>query len=193
MERGGELFDDLRAYIERHGIGVVLRSMEIEKPGEFDGLTITINPNHDRESASYYLAHAFGSIVQWSTDFNRAQEVFDELRDAKRARGEDPARFDRALARYQRFEELSSEHAVWALVDSGHPQAVRSYTIFFRGDIEAMTIFHRSGKAPRWPEFYAAWKDRVDCGAIRLEPFTPRPFSPFQPVRIEKQEVLQER
>jgi hypothetical protein len=56
-----------------------------------------------------------------------------------------------------------------------------------------MTVFHRTGKAPAWPEFYADWKRRVAAGEIRIDPFTPKPFSSFQPRRIEHQEVLQER
>jgi hypothetical protein len=75
----------------------------------------------------------------------------------------------------------------------GHRRAIRPYTIFFRADLAAMTIFHRTGHSPRWPEFYAQWKRRARSGDVWVEPFTPKPFSRFQPVRIEKQEVLQER
>jgi hypothetical protein len=78
------LSDDLRGYIGACGIDVLERPMDAEKPGEFDGPTITINPIHDLESACYYLAHSFGSICQWSTDFDRAQKVFEDLRKAKR-------------------------------------------------------------------------------------------------------------
>jgi hypothetical protein len=56
-----------------------------------------------------------------------------------------------------------------------------------------MTIFHRTGKEPTWPEFYGEWKRKVAAGEIRIEPFVPRPFGDFHPVRIEEQEVLQER
>ena len=66
---------------------VRLREMDVEKPGEFDGPSITINPEHDREACCYYLVHSFGSIYQWSTDFEHAQKVFDELRDAKAKKG----------------------------------------------------------------------------------------------------------
>jgi hypothetical protein len=75
---GTDLFADLQRCIESFGVRVLLKEMDIERPGEFDGLTITINPRHDHESACYYLAHSFGSIVQWSTDYERAQKVFDE-------------------------------------------------------------------------------------------------------------------
>ena len=167
--------------------------MDIEKPGEFDGLTITINPKHDATAASYYLAHAFGSIVQWSTATDMARRVYDGLRTAKKRRSEDPTRFEQALTRYRIFEQTSSEHAVWMLDRIGHSDVVADYTTFFRADIEAMTIFHRTGKEPPWPEFYADWKQRVEAGEIRIDPFTPKPFSSFQPRRIEYQEVFQER
>ena len=187
------LFEDLRAYITGYGVAVPLKTMDIETPGEFDGLTISINPLHHPESRSYYLAHAFGSIVQWSTDFERAEKVFKELRKANGSRQQQPGRFEEALNAYCRFEQTSSEHAVWVLEQIGHRRAVRPYTIFFRADLEAMTIFHRTGHSPRWPEFYAQWRRRAKSGDVWAEPFTPKPFSRFQPVRIEKQEVLQER
>jgi len=187
------LFDDLQQFIESYGVRVVLRKMDIEKPGAFDGLTIVINPKHEVTAASYYLAHAFGSIVQWSAPTGRARRVYDGLRDAKRGRREDPARFEQMLAEYRTFEQTSSEHAVWMLEEIGHADAIGDYTMFFRADIEAMTIFHRTGKEPSWPEFYAEWKRRVAAGDIRIEPFTPTRISPFQPRRIEHQDVVQER
>jgi hypothetical protein len=193
VHQATRLFDDLRRFIEGFGVRVVLKEMDIEKPGEFDGLTITINPKHDATAASYYLAHAFGSIVQWSTATDMARRVYDGLRTAKKRRNEDPTRFEQALSRYRIFEQTSSEHAVWMLAQLGHSDAVADYTTFFRADVEAMTVFHRTGKAPAWPEFYADWKRRVAAGEIRIDPFTPKPFSSFQPRRIEHQEVLQER
>lgn len=166
--------------------------MNLEKPGEFDGPSITINPLHDLEARCYYLAHSFGSIAQWSTDFQKSQKVFDDLRNARDKKGSRP-QFDQALEAWRRFEEASSEHAVWVLREIGHLNAVPSYTVFFRADIEAMTIFHRTGKEPGWPEFFADWKERVERGEVRVESFPPRPVPRFQPARIEPQEVQQER
>jgi hypothetical protein len=182
------LLDDLIAYTESCGIRVRRRNMDLEKPGEFDGPTITINPKHDREALAFYMAHALGSIYQWSTDFEHSKKVFDGLRDAKK---QPP--IDEALERWRRFEATSSDHAVWALGHLRYQDAVRPYTVFFRADIEAMTIFHRTGKEPRWPDFFADWKEKVGRGEIQIEPFQPRPIGPFTPVTIEKQEVLQER
>jgi len=187
------LFDDLRRFVEGCDVRVVLKAMNIEQPGEFDGLTITINPKHDATAASYYLAHAFGSIVQWSTATDMARRVYHGLRTAKEHRDEEPAQFEQALSEYRAFEQTSSEHAVWMLAQIGHRDSIADYTTFFRADIEAMTIFHRTGKEPPWPEFYADWKRRVAAGDIRIDPFTPKPVSSFQPRRIEHQEVLQER
>jgi hypothetical protein len=184
------LFDDLKRFIASHGIAIRLQDMDVEKPGEFDGPTITINPKHDREASSFYLVHAFGSIYQWSTDFNRAQKVFNELRDAKKAGNE---RFEPALEAWRSFEQTSSEHAVWVMGEIGHGAAIDPYTVFFRADIEAMTVYHRTGKEPRWPEFFADWKIKVASGQIRIDPFTPKRVEPFRPLKIEKQEVVQER
>ena len=189
-ETGG-LFDDLKRYIGSHGIQIKTKRMDVDKPGEFDGPSLTLNPVHDREALCFYLAHSFGSIYQWSTDCQGAQKVFDGLRDAKRERGNRPI-FERALEEWRVFEQTSSDHAVWVLGNVGHSQAIDAYTTFFRADIEAMTIFHRTGKEPRWPDFFADWKRKVASGEIRIEPFRPKPVSRFRPVRIEKQEVLQE-
>ena len=184
------LFADLVRFVTDHGIDVRLRNMDVEKPGEFDGPSITINPLHDQAAASYYLAHSFGSIYQWSTDFEHAQKVFDELRDAKRGTR---SRFEQALEGWRRFEETSSEHAVWVLGEIGRAVAIEPYTVFFRADIEAMTIFHRTGKEPTWPDFFRDWTQKVAAGELRIEPFRPKPVARFTPVKIEKQEVLQER
>jgi hypothetical protein len=185
-----KLFDDLERFITSHGIDVRLRNMDVEKPGEFDGPTITINPKHDKEACCYYLAHSFGSIYQWSTQFEHARKVFEALRDAKREKG--PA-FEEALEAWRGFEQTSSEHAVGVLAEVGHAESIDPYTVFFRADIEAMTIFHRTGKEPRWPDFFADWKEKVARGEVRIEPFRPKPVARFRPVPIEKQEVLQER
>ena len=174
-----DLFDNLESFVSSHGIRVRLREMDLEKPGEFDGPTITINPVHDRQACCYYLAHSFGSIYQWSTDSEHARTVFEDLRDAKKA----PRRgFEEALEQWRRFEQVSSDHAVWVLAETGHPEAVDPYTVFFRADIEAMTVFHRTGKEPPWPEFFASWKDKVAKGEIQIEPFQSKPMGRFTPV-----------
>lgn len=186
------LLEDLRRHIESHGVEVRARNMDIEKPGEFDGPTLTLNPSHDPEALGYYAAHAFGSIYQWSTDFEHSKKVFDDLREAKEL-GREGGRFEEALARWRRFEETSSDHAVWALAHIGHAEGVDPYTVFFKADIEAMTIFHRTDKEPRWPDFFAEWKRKLAAGEVQVVPFEPKPLRPFTPVKIEKQEVLQER
>jgi len=186
-----DLLDDLQRFVRSRGIDVGTRQMDVEKPGEFDGPTITLNPVHDREALCFYLAHAVGSIYQWSTDFEHSQKVFDELREAKAKRRQDRSRFLIAVDEWRLFEQTSSDHAVWALDHIGHADAIPPYTVFFRADIEAMTIFHRTGKEPRWPDFFADWTRKAASGAIHIAPFQPREIRPFRP-RIQKQEVLQE-
>ncbi len=184
------LLDDLKRYVRECRIEVRTRNMDVEKPGEFNGPGITINPEHDPEALSFYVAHALGSIYQWSTDFEHSEKVFDDLREAKSHSG---SHFEEALERWRLFEQTSSDHAVWTLAHIGHPEAVDPYTVFFRADIEAMTIFHRTGKEPRWPDFFAEWKQKVARGEMQIVPFEPTPILPFKPVTIPKQEVLQER
>ena len=110
---------------------------------------------------------------------------------ATASRESDPASLDEAVGQYRRFEERSSEYAVWLLTDIGHDWATGPYTSFLRADIEAMTLFHRSGRAPRWAEFYSQWKRLGRSREVWIKPFTPRPIPSFTPVAIPKQEVLQ--
>ena len=73
-------------------------------------------------------------------------------------------------------------------------QAQGAFALFFRADLEAITIFHRTGQAPVWPEFLAAWKADVAAGRRVVVPFEPRPVpAGFRPARIETQQVEQER
>jgi hypothetical protein len=116
--------------------------------------------------------------------------MFDELRDAKKARA-DPARLERAIAAYRDFETESSEFAVWLLGELGHAGAVPSYTNFMRADLEALTAFHRTGVAPAWRDFFACWNEDVAAGRRDVEPFRPKPLPPFTAVPIERQEILQ--
>ena len=55
-----------------------------------------------------------------------------------------------------------------------------------------MLIFHRTGEAPVWKDFFARWNEDVRSGARTVPPFPPRPIPPFQPAKIPKQEIVQE-
>jgi hypothetical protein len=94
---------------------------------------------------------------------------------------------ERALAPFRAFEVRASEYAVWVLDQVGAAGVVAAYSTFFRADLEAITIFHRTGRAPVWRPFLARWKASMDCA-----PFTPRPVPVFRPVPIERQEVKQQ-
>ena len=186
------LFAVLTSYVESHGVAVCCQKMDEEIPGEFDGLTITINLMHDLESRCYYLVHSFGSVVEWSLDVDGAYAVFEDLRVAKATQLSDPSRFERALKRFCNLEERASEYAVWVLAAIGYHAVIRAYTEFFRADVESMTIFHREGAAPPWSEFFIEWKARVACGEKQVAPYAPRAVPPFRPVRIQQQQVVQE-
>jgi hypothetical protein len=187
------LFERLAARIRSYGITIEFERMEIETAGKFDGLSITINPDHDLEARCYYLAHSFGSIVEWSLEYQAVSQLFGELRAAKKNRDRQPGRFERALDRFCTFENVASEYAVWLLADIGVPEVIGGYTEFFRADLESMRIYHREGTAPPWPAFFADWKASVARGARKVMPYTPRAVPPFTPVLIQEQEVVQER
>src|ERR1041384_6324843 len=102
-------------WAESHGITVQDRELESRKAGEFDGHSVTMNARYAADERGYYLVHALGSIVRWSLSRSRVQRMFDELRDAKKARSNDPDRLESAIANYRAFEIESSEFAVWLL------------------------------------------------------------------------------
>jgi hypothetical protein len=186
------LYAALADRVNDYAIEVSSQPLQLEKAGQFDGLSITLNPKSSLEDRCYYLAHAVGSIVQWSVAYDQSKETDEELRDAKRSKDSDPERFERALKRYLVFETTSSEYAVWLLADTGQEWAIPSYTLFFRADLAAMEQFHRVGVAPVWQEFFPRWKQRVAKREQKLEPFTRRPIPPFQPRRIETREMMRE-
>ena len=184
------VFDDVSAWAKRHGIAVRRRKLPRRKAGEFDGLSATMNSAYPADERVYYLTHALGSLVRWSLSRPQVQAMFDELRDAKKAGpGE---RLELAIAAYRAFETESSQFAVWLLAELGQGEAVGPFTNFMRADLEALTQFHRTGKAPVWREFFARWNGEVAAGTRPVELFEPKPVPRFTPLRTERQEILQE-
>jgi hypothetical protein len=150
-----------------------------------------MNCEYGVEERLYYLIHALGSVVLWSLDKASVAQTFDELRDAKSEKADDPARFEAAIARYRDFEVEASELAVWLFEHLDQRDNVPSYTNFMRADLEAMTEFHRTSEAPVWSEFFGGWNHEVASGRRQVLAFDPKPIRPFQPVPIERQEILQ--
>ena len=188
-------FADLRraldAHARAHGIDVRDAELPMQMPAAFDGLSITLNPRHDAASLCWYLAHSFGSIAGWSLDLDPVAAMFHALRAARDARPRDEVQHEQLIARFRAFEERSSSYSVWTLARLGHDWAVRPFTLFFRADLEGMTIFHRHGRAPVWRSYLAEWELAVANGSRALEPFPPVPVPPFTPLRFERQEVTQ--
>ena len=186
------LYENIGAWAGAHGIRAGERRMAPGKAGEFDGLSVTMNGDYDAEPRSYFLIHALGSIVRWSLSKATVQQMFDELRGAKKNKAADPNRLERAIVSYRAFETESSEFAVWLLTELGHARAVPSYTNFMRADLEALTEFHRHDRVPVWRDFFARWNEEVEAGRRQVLPFSPKPVPPFTPTPIENQEILQE-
>ena len=186
------LWQDVTTHVASRGIEVQARPMAPDTPAAFDGLSIALNPSHDRPSLCWYLVHSYGSIVAWSLDLFGTREMFHELREAKCDSAAPPDRLERAIARFRAFEELASSYSVQVLADLGHAWAVAPFTLFFRADLEAMTIFHRQGRAPVWREFLDRWIDESGRGTRVVEPFEPVVVPPFTPARFEIQQVKQE-
>lgn len=186
------IYRDIRGWANAHGIRVGEERLAAQKAGVFDGVSATMNSDHGPDERSFYLIHALGSMVRWSLSPADVQAMFDELRDAKKDRASDPARLERAIEAYRAFEIESSEFAVWLLAELGHADAIPSYTNFMRADLESLTQFHRTGRAPVWRDFFARWNDEAAQGRRHMAPFLPKPIPSFVPRRVEKQEILQE-
>ncbi len=187
-----QVYQDVQAWAEGHGIRVRHEKLKPEKVGAFDGLSVTMNSDYGAEERTYYLVHALGSLVRWSQSRPAVQEMFEELCAAKESRETDPARLERAIENYRAFETELSEFAVWLLSVLGHADVECAYTNFMRADLEALSEFHRRGQAPVWGDFFARWCEEVASGRRRVLPYSPKSIPPFVPVRIENQEILQE-
>src|SRR4051794_35780827 len=159
-----------RHWAASRGIAIREERLKADKAGEFDGLAVTLNAAYGAEERTYYLVHALGSIVRWSRSRPAVQQMFDELRAAKEHR-DDAGRLERAIERYRTFEVESSEFAVWLLAELGHGDVVPAYTNFMRADLEALTEFHRTGRAPVWRDFFARWNEEVARGVRTVPAF----------------------
>src|SRR3954453_15584732 len=94
----------VRQWCTAHGIQAQERPMHAGKAGEFNGISLVMNSGYDAEEGLYYMLHAIGSIVRWSLSRDSVQQMFDELREAKKAKEALPDRFELAIARYRAFE-----------------------------------------------------------------------------------------
>jgi hypothetical protein len=188
-----ELYGRLCQRAQSYGITVTEAPLGKDKAGQFNGPSITINTDNKPEERAYFLAHSVGSIARWSLATEASGAIYGELRQAKKHKREEPERFERALEGFRAFEESTSEHAVWLLADLGCSHAVPPYTAFARADLDAMLEFHRTGTAPVWGEFFSRWKQEVARGEKTVRPYQPRPIPPFHPVKIETQEIVQEK
>jgi hypothetical protein len=183
------VYEDVSRWAEARGIRTVERQMDAGKAGEFNGVCVTMNLRYGAEEKSYYHAHALGSIVRWSLSRREVQGMFDDLRDAKKTN--DHSRLEHEIERYRIFEIESSEYAVWLLAHLGHADEARPYSNFMRADLEALTIFHRTGQAPVWRDLFGRWNREVSTGYRQIAAFTPKEIPDFEPVMIDRQEILQ--
>jgi hypothetical protein len=187
------LLDAASAYARRLGIVVATRELAPTTAAEFDAASVTLNGQLDEEWRACYLVHSLGSIVAWRVDARGVRAMFHELRDAKTTRETDPARLDKALDNFRAFETRASEYGAQILNDIDAAWAIASFSLFFRADLESITMFHRDGRAPVWKDFLARWRSDVAAGLRELEPFRSRAVPDVPPVAIDKQEVLLER
>lgn len=181
----------LAAWAKGCGVEFAHRQFAAGKAGEFDGTTLTLNSAYGPRERLFYGVHALGSIAIWSRDRAMVQSMFDELRDAKKRRSEEPTRLAAAIERYRKFETESSEHAVWILSHIGATSEIPDYSNQMRADLEAMTQFHEIGTAPVWDEFFTRWNREIASGERSVETFKMKAVECFQAQRIEKQEILQ--
>jgi hypothetical protein len=184
------LYEALTKRAQLYGITVRQAELKEEVPGEFDGPTITLNQEYDASERAFYLAHSIGSIAEWSLHFERSKDIVRELRKAKEQA--DSRRLERALDAYLAFEQRTWDFADWLLEQIKQQSFVAAFANFGRADMAAMRVFHATGKAPVWREFFAAWNEAVRTGRQEVPPFLGRAIPEFQAVRIPKQEIVQE-
>jgi hypothetical protein len=181
----------LTEQIEGFGVRVKHELLGPETTGVFDGVSITTNANCDLETRCHNMAHAFGHIAQWSPHRPACEALYEALYAAKASKDANPAALEAALAAFREYEEEASQYAAWLYLDTGNATALPAFHQFARADMEAIVTFHRTGVAPVWKTFFAAWKDRYIHGEFALCPFAPRRIPPFVPAAIAPQEVIQ--
>jgi hypothetical protein len=186
------LYRDLETRALRYGIRTEHVALKPDTPGEFNGLVIRLNRDYDPIERAFYLAHSIGSIAEWSLHHAETAAIFAELRQAKKNRTRNQPDFDRALEEYLAFEQRTWEFAVWNLEDLGHSAVVPAFTNFGRADMESMRLFHATGKAPVWRDFFVHWNDEVRSGSRIVPPFATRPIPLFRAQEIPRQEIVQE-
>jgi hypothetical protein len=192
MDRDFEkIIGEIKSWCQSRGVEMQEQVLDSHKAGEFSGKLITTNRDYAAEERLYYLIHAIGSIVLWSKNKSSVQHMFDELREAKERKQDEPERLQGMIERYRSFEIESSELAVGLIMELGHSDIIPSYSNFMRADLEAMTEFHKTGRAPVWHKFFQEWNEEVAAGRRVPEPFSPKLIPPFCPVEIKKQEILQ--
>jgi hypothetical protein len=175
-----ETFDRLATALDRrtegYGVRVVERPLGPDTPAQFDGPTITLDPGYDPESRCYYLAHALGSIAQWSTAAAQTRRIFDRTGSSGRWPGTGRSRRGRRATRSGCSRPLGTNGLLRDIPCSFGPTWRPS----------------TSSTAPVWRAFYPAWKAKARRGEVRVDPFEPRPVPEFQAVPIPTQEVLRE-
>jgi hypothetical protein len=186
------LYQDLETRALRYGIRTEHVELKPDTPGEFNGPVIRLNRDYDPLERAFYLAHSIGSIAEWSLRHAATAAIFAELRQAKKNRARNQPGFDRALEEYLAFEQRTWEFAVWNLEDLGHSAVVSAFTNFGRADLESMRLFHSTGKAPVWRDFFSAWNIEVRRGTRIVPPFVARPMPMFRAEAIPQQEIVQE-
>ena len=186
------LLEDLSNRAGRYGITVRQERLDDEVPGQFDGPNIVLNRDYDPTERAFYLAHSIGSIAQWSLERKRSEQIFRNLKAAKKNRESQSPKFAEALAAYLAFEQTTWERSVWLLGDLGYGTFVPSFTNFGRADMLSMQIYHSTGKAPVWREFFAQWNEEVRRGTRQVEPLLARPIPDFHAAKIPEQEIVQE-
>ena len=182
------LHSQVRRWAESRGIRIGRGELRSGQVASFDGVSVTLNADVDEGELGFYLLHTIGSIAQWALAPGKAARVFDALRESK-WQG-DRRRLEQAIAAFQAFEELSSEYAVALLDELRLGTLAPRFSEFFRADLSAMSIFHRTGRLPDWNAFWRAWQRELVQGTRAPRPFAPRPIPAFQPIRIEPQEVV---
>ena len=143
------LYNDLVKCAMRFGISVAQADLDDEVPGEFDGPTITLNHDYDPVERAFYLAHSIGSIAEWSLQFDRSYKVMHELQNAKRGRTRGAGELECACrVLVVREQDLGVRRLV---VGEFRAQSLPcGISPTSAADMEAMRLFHTTGKAPVW-------------------------------------------
>jgi len=182
-----DVLESLMRFVRSHGIEVGFVDDVPTSTGRFHGTSIVLNRLYETLTQAFTLAHTFGHCVQWAVDFDGCAGLYAAVARARAAGGEG---LDDALRAFSRYETEATAYGLGALAATGNESIGAAFCLYSAADIEAVLIYHRTGTAPPWSEFFPEWLRRLTDSGAPFPEFPSKPIPPFRPVLVPERNVI---